>query len=106
MSAVAAMAVASPFAVSALSELSASKPEPQKHDFVQAAMVTDLPGEIMSALQSSLSQFGIVVPNVPSGLTGASTAAPAALPGLTSTPGVTPGRWVGPRRRWSIRVRH
>ena len=65
MSAVAALAVASPFAVTVVSELTASrKPAPQQHDFVQAAMVTDLPGEIMSALQSSLSQFGIVVPNM------------------------------------------
>jgi hypothetical protein len=85
MSAVAAMAVASPFAMSALSEMTASsKPEAQQHEFVQAAMVTDLPGEIMSALQSSLSQFGVVVPNIPSGITGA-----AAAPGLTGTPGLT-----------------
>ncbi len=66
LSAVAAVAVASPFAVTAVTALTASpQPAPEKHDFVQAAMVTDLPGEIMSALQSSLSQFGIVVPNMP-----------------------------------------
>jgi hypothetical protein len=98
MSAVAALAVASPFAVTAVSDLTAaSKPAPEQHDFVQAAMVTDLPGEIMSALQSSLSQFGVVVPNMPSGImgTGAPTTpalggltAPAATPGLT-TPGLT-----------------
>ena len=94
MSAVAAVAVASPFAVTAVTALTASpQPAPEKHDFVQAAMVTDLPGEIVSALQSSLSQFGIVVPNVPSGILGpASTPASSALPspgGLTATP--TPG---------------
>ncbi len=98
MSAVAALAVASPFAVTAVSDLTAaSKPAPEQHDFVQAAMVTDLPGEIMSALQSSLSQFGVVVPNMPSGIMGAGApttpalgglTAPAATPGLT-TPGLT-----------------
>ncbi|MGB8505412.1 hypothetical protein, partial [Mycobacterium sp.] len=92
MSAVAAVAVASPFAVTAVTALTASpQPAPEKHDFVQAAMVTDLPGEIVSALQSSLSQFGIVVPNVPSGILGpASTPASSALPspgGFTATPG-------------------
>ncbi len=61
-------------------------------------MVTDLPGEVMSALQSSLSQFGVVVPNMPSGIIGPAAhrprralgglTAPAATPGLT-TPGLT-----------------
>jgi hypothetical protein len=93
MSAVAALAVASPFAVTVVSEMTASsQPAPQQHDFVQAAMVTDLPSDIMSALQSSLSQFGIVVPNM-SSITGpASTPASSALtPGLTTpaTPGLT-----------------
>ena len=96
MSAVAALAVASPFAVTAVSDLTASNsPAPEQHDFVQAAMVTDLPGEVMSALQSSLSQFGVVVPNVPSGILGPSSTpalggltGPAATPGLT-TPGLT-----------------
>lgn len=98
MSAVAALAVASPFAVIAVTDLTAStKPAPEQHDFVQAAMVTDLPGEIMSALQSSLSQFGVVVPNVPSGILGSAgtPAAPALTPGLTgpglTAPGLTPG---------------
>src|SRR6185312_6087619 len=85
MSAVAALAVASPLAMTAVSEFNASnKPAPEEHDFVQAAMVTDLPGEIMSALQSSLSQFGIVVPNM-SSITGPSST-PAST-GLTATPG-------------------
>jgi len=92
MSAVAAVAVASPVAVTALTAVTASpQPAPEKHDFVQAAMVTDLPGEIMSALQSSLSQFGIVVPNVPSGILGpASSPTSSTLTspgGLTATPG-------------------
>ncbi|HEX9177441.1 MAG TPA: hypothetical protein VF874_15645, partial [Mycobacterium sp.] len=78
--------------MTAVTALTASpQPAPEKHDFVQAAMVTDLPGEIVSALQSSLSQFGIVVPNVPSGILGpASTPASSALPspgGFTATPG-------------------
>jgi hypothetical protein len=97
MSAVAALAVASPFAVTVVSELTASgQPAPQHHDFVQAAMITDLPGDIMSALQSSLSQFGIVVPNM-SSITGqSSTPSGLTTPGLTSpTPGLmtptTPG---------------
>ena len=104
MSAVAALAVASPFAVSAVSEMTASSPPaPQQHDFVQAAMMTDLPGDIMSALQSSLSQFGIVVPNVPSGILSQSSIGSnppfpqgAPMPGLTApglttpAPGLTP----------------
>ena len=44
MSAVAALAVASPVAVFAVSDLSAStEPPPQQREFVQAAMITDLP---------------------------------------------------------------
>src|ERR1700757_4636254 len=98
MSAVAALAVASPFALSAVSEMTASQaPAPEQHDFVQAAMVTDLPGDVMSALQSSLSQFGIVVPNLPSGILGPSSIGTnppfpqgAPTPGLTApTPGLT-----------------
>ncbi len=116
MSAVAAMAVASPFAVIAVSEL---YPVPQQHEFEQAAVVTDLPNELMSALQQGLSQFGINLPPMPTGLSPAgampatsltnpalagtgltpSLAAPGltpslAAPGLTpslATPGLTPG---------------
>ncbi len=103
MSAVAAVAVASPFAVTAVTALTASpQPAPEKHDFVQAAMVTDLPGEIVSALQSSLSQFGIVVPNIPSGiLRPSSTPASSSLPspgGLTATPGTMAAPALGPHR--------
>ncbi|MGV0792083.1 hypothetical protein [Mycolicibacterium sp. XJ1819] len=87
MSAVAALAVASPAAVVAVSDLSASiDPAPQKREFVQAAMITDLPNELMSALSQGLSQFGINLPPMPTGiLTGSG---PTASPGLTS-PGLT-----------------
>jgi hypothetical protein len=94
MSAVAALAVASPFAVTAVSDVTASsKPAPEQHDFVQAAMATDLPGEIMSALQSSLSQFGVVVPNLPSGIMGpaGTPTTPALSPGGLTAPAATPG---------------
>ena len=87
MSAVAALAVASPFAVIALSELS---PVPQERDFEQAAVVTDLPNELMSALQQGLSQFGINLPPMPTGLSpaGAMPATGLTNPALTS-PGLT-----------------
>ena len=49
MSTVAALAVASPVAVIAVSDLSAPERTPQHREFVQAAMVTDLPGELISA---------------------------------------------------------
>ena len=66
MSAVAALAVASPVAVVAFTELSAStEPAPQQREFVQAALITDLPNELMSALSQGLSQFGINVPPMP-----------------------------------------
>jgi hypothetical protein len=105
MSAVAALAVASPFAVIAVSDLTAdTQPATEHHDFVRAAMVTDLPNELVTALQQGLSQFGVNLPPLP-GLSPAG--APAALntpglaapglsapgptaPGLTP-PGLTPG---------------
>jgi hypothetical protein len=97
MSAVAALAVASPAAVVAVSDLSASTNPPTQHrQFVQAAMVTDLPNELMSALSQGLSQFGINLPPMPTSLltgSGASTpglTAPGLTPGLTA-PGLTPG---------------
>ena len=69
MSAVAALAVASPAAVVAISELSASiDPPPQHREFVQAAGVTDLPNELISALSQGLSQFGINLPPMPTGV--------------------------------------
>ena len=102
MSAVAALAVASPAAVVAISELSASiNPQPQHREFVQAASITDLPNELMSALSQGLSQFGINLPPMPTGLlTGyrrQSTCRPDAdltrpdPPGLTA-PGLTDRR--------------
>jgi hypothetical protein len=98
-SAVAALAVVSPFAISAVTDL--AKPAPQPREFRSAAMVTDLPNELMSALSQGLSQFGINLPNS-SALTGSpagtqttltapnALASPALIPGLTS-PAATPG---------------
>ena len=90
MSAVAALAVASPFAYVAVCDLSAdTKPAPEHHEFVQAASMTDLPNELMGALSQGLSQFGVNLPPVPS-LTGAtSTGLPS--PGLTSPDLMSPG---------------
>lgn len=104
LSAVAALAVASPAAVVAVNDLSASiKPPQQKREFVQAAMITDLPNELMSALSQGLSQFGINLPPMPTSLltgdSGASTGltspglgglgtSPLTSPALTS-PGLT-----------------
>ncbi len=86
-SAVAALAVASPFAYVAVCNLSAdTKPAPEHHEFVRAAAMTDLPNELMSALSQGLSQFGVTLPPVPS-LTGA-TSPGLTSPGLTS-PGLT-----------------
>ena len=50
-SAFAALAVASPFAYIAISSLAADiTPAPEHHEFVRAASMTDLPGELMGAL--------------------------------------------------------
>lgn len=88
-SAVAALAVVSPFAVSAISDM--TKPAPQPREFQSAAMVTDLPNELMSALSQGLSQFGINLPAMPTSLTGADAGMPAALtaPGSLASPGLT-----------------
>jgi hypothetical protein len=96
MSAVAALAVASPVAVAALSGVSSTEqPAPQHREFVQAALVTDLPNELLGALSQGLSQFGINLPPMPTGLltgSGAPSAStltsPLTTPGLTS-PGLT-----------------
>ncbi|WP_349319010.1 hypothetical protein, partial [Mycolicibacterium canariasense] len=102
MSAVAALAVASPVAIAALSEVPAKDEQPQHRQFVQAALITDLPGELISALSQGLSQFGVNLPPMPTGiLTGSPAASPVLTspglgatgltsPGLTS-PGLTPG---------------
>jgi hypothetical protein len=90
-SAVAALAVASPFAYIAISNLSADiKPAPQHREFVRAAEITDLPGELMGALSQGLSQFGVTIPPVPS-LTGVTSPSGLAAPGLTSPGFGSPG---------------
>ena len=61
MSAVGALAVATPFAVLGVLELS-SHTATEHREFTRAAVVTDLPNEILSALQAGLSQFGINLP--------------------------------------------
>ncbi|WP_313673450.1 hypothetical protein [Mycolicibacterium sp.] len=100
MSAVAALAVASPFAVIGVIELTSTTAAPEQREFTQAAVVTDLPNEIMSALQAGLSQFGITLPPLPTGLSPAGAqpvqAGPLSpaltTPGLTTTPSLaTPG---------------
>lgn len=91
MSAVAALAVASPFAVVAVSELAAHSSAPQHHDFVAASSVADLPSELITALTQGLSQFGVNLPPVPGFSNGG--ASTGMYPGLTSpglgTPGLT-----------------
>ena len=88
MSAVAALAVASPFAYEAVSGLLTDhKPPVEHHEFVKAAGMSDLPGELMSALSQGLSQFGVTLPPVPS-LTGATSPGGLTSPGLAS-PGLT-----------------
>ena len=89
MSAVAALAVASPVAVVALSDMSTTNDAaPQHREFVQAALVTDLPSELLGALSQGLSQFGVNLPSGVLGGTGVPSAATLTTPGLTS-PGLT-----------------
>lgn len=90
MSAVAALAVASPIALVAAAQISPAATAPQHREFVQAALVTDLPNDVVSALSQGLSQFGVNLPPVAGILTGANQAAPTTLtsPGLAS-PGLT-----------------
>lgn len=88
MSAVAALAVASPVAVVALSDMSATTHEaaPQHREFVAAALTTDLPNELIGALTQGLSQFGV---NLPTGLTGAGVPSTTTLTSPLTTPGLT-----------------
>jgi hypothetical protein len=90
MSAVGALAVATPFAAIGVIGLSSSD-TPEHREFTRAAVVTDLPNEILSALQQGLAQFGINLPPMPTGLSPAGAqpvqAGPLS-PGLT-TPGLT-----------------
>ncbi len=81
MSAVAALAVASPCAYFLVYESTAGSKPPEHHEFKQAAQITDLPGELMGALSQGLSQFGINLPPVPALSGGATT---TTTPGLTS----------------------
>ncbi|MBV9318567.1 MAG: hypothetical protein JO106_01420, partial [Mycobacterium sp.] len=90
MSAVAALAVASPFAYVAVCDVVADTDSaPQHREFVRAAVITDLPGELMSALSQGLSQFGINLPPIP-GLSGGGSSAMTS-PGLTSPGLMSPG---------------
>ena len=66
------------------------KPAPEHHEFVRAASMTDLPGELMGALTQGLSQFGVSLPPIPS-LTGATTPDSTGLPGLGSPGLASPG---------------
>ncbi|MGY4708089.1 hypothetical protein ACXDF8_00720 [Mycolicibacterium sp. CBM1] len=89
MSAVAALAVASPIAAVGVVELTATPQKtPEHREFVRAAVVTDLPNELMSALQQGLSQFGINLPPLPTGLSPAGAQPVQAGPTLT-TPSLT-----------------
>ncbi|PRC46673.1 hypothetical protein C6A85_88900, partial [Mycobacterium sp. ITM-2017-0098] len=100
LSTVAALAVASPVAVIAVSELSAQQAQGgalQHREFVQAATITDLPGELITALSQGLSQFGINLPPLPTGLLTGTGSSPTTLtspglgtPSLGST-GLMPG---------------
>lgn len=92
MSAVAALAVASPIAAIGVVELTATPQKaPEQREFVRAAVVTDLPNEIMSALQQGLSQFGINLPPLPTGLSPAGAQPAQAGPTLTTPSLTAPG---------------
>lgn len=86
LSAAAALAVSGPLAVVAALHLTES-PAAEQHEFVPAASIADLPGELISALSQGLSQFGVNVPPIPTG-TGLGTSPSLTSPSLTS-PGLT-----------------
>jgi hypothetical protein len=67
-----------------------AKPAPVHHEFVRAAAMTDLPGELMGALTQGLSQFGVSLPPIPS-LTGATSPSSLGTPGLGSPDLASPG---------------
>src|ERR1700739_1884423 len=92
MSAVAALAVASPAAYFRVYESTSGSKPPEHHEFKRAAAMTDLPGELMGALSQGLSQFGINLPPVPAlGGTGPTGTTPAVTsPALTSPSLATP----------------
>ncbi|MDI3313166.1 MAG: hypothetical protein QJR12_02420 [Mycobacterium sp.] len=99
LSAAAALAIASPCAYFLVYE-SLAGTQREHHEFVPAAVASDLPNELMTALSQGLSQFGINLPPVPS-LTGTNSGlsptgvTPVGTPGLTTpgltSPGLTPG---------------
>ena len=92
MSAVGALAVATPLAAVAVIQLTADAPAvPQHREFTRAAVVTDLPNEILSALQQGLAQFGINLPPLPTGLSPAGTQPVQTGPALTTPSLTTPG---------------
>jgi hypothetical protein len=93
MSAVAALAVASPVAAVALSGLSTTTTAaPQHREFVAADLSTDLPNQLIGALTQGLSQFGVNLPPLPSGILGGAGAPSATtLTSPLTTPGLTPG---------------
>ncbi|MDP7731446.1 MULTISPECIES: hypothetical protein [Mycobacterium] len=103
MSAVAALAVASPCAYFLVYESTADVKPVEHHEFKRAASVADLPNELISALSQGLSQFGVNLPPVPAlggtggastglGTTGLGTTPGLASPGLGTTGlGTTPG---------------
>src|ERR1700722_19564973 len=100
MSAVAALAVASPCAYFLVYESTSGTKPVEHHDFKQAAVMTDLPNELMGALSQGLSQFGVNLPPIPA-LTGASGGAGGlGTTGLTSprlgTTGLTSPGLAGP----------
>src|SRR5437588_6108252 len=93
MSAVAALAVASPCAYFLVYESTSGSKPPEHHEFKQAAVMSDLPSELMGALSQGLSQFGINLPPVPALSGNSGTTTGLTSPGLTSpglgTPGLT-----------------
>jgi len=93
MSAVAAVAVASPCAYFLVAASTSGTKPPEHHEFKQAAVMTDLPNELIGALSQGLSSFGINLPPVPalSGGTGATglTSPGLTSPGLGTSPGLT-----------------
>lgn len=96
MSAVAALAVASPCAYFLVYESTADTKPVEHHEFKRAASVADLPNELISALSQGLSQFGVNLPPVPAlgGTSGASTG--LGTTGLGTTPGLaSPGLGTG-----------
>ena len=92
MSAVGALAVATPFAAVAAIQLTGDGAgTPQHREFTRAAVVTDLPNEIISALQQGLAQFGINLPPLPTGLSPAGAQPVQTGPILTTPSLTTPG---------------